>query len=427
EQSDSDGSEETAFKADISLLRGEIKDGGFRTLGEYLASKPVHECEHIRTDRRMYMDELGLIFARQSSCHSILTEEVQGEIEDIIFFQRPLKLKKDRVGRCSLEPSKKRSAIARLEYQRFRYLQDINNLQYFCQNSDQWVRLNEADKEKLGTLFEVSEKLTFARIGKELGLQRGTSFNLDSGVKNLKGNTTSAAIREALPEWDGLTSEVQFSLVEDLISITKKSALKRRLMTHWSFTGRVALGLCLVELEPEHGQVSLKAIGKLMPHLVSGMIFSDARKAAGYGYEVAEIVAQDKLAKPPELPNPIVSIHILFNCVYRQKKNHYNQSFNDKVHAMPSRLGSTNKNKRFLLNRLQEMYGDDFHPILKMAENATTLHRVAAESSSVSDLKLSIDAWDKVAQYTEPKVKAIDIGLASCSADNPTEIILRAV
>ena len=313
EQSDSDGSEETAFKADISLLRGEIKDGGFRTLGEYLASKPVHECkrnrhdEHIRTDRRMYMDELGLIFARQSSCHSILTEEVQGEIEDIIFFQRPLKLKKDRVGRCSLEPSKKRSAIARLEYQRFRYLQDINNLQYFCQNSDQWVRLNEADKEKLGTLFEVSEKLTFARIGKELGLQRGTSFNLDSGVKNLKGNTTSAAIREALPEWDGLTSEVQFSLVEDLISITKKSALKRRLMTHWSFTGRVALGLCLVELEPEHGQVSLKAIGKLMPHLVSGMIFSDARKAAGYGYEVAEIVAQDKLAKPPELPNPIVS------------------------------------------------------------------------------------------------------------------------
>ena len=312
-QSDSDGSEESAFKADISLLRAEIKDGGFRTLGEFLASKPVHECkrnrhdEHIRTDRRMYMDELGLIFARQSSCHPILTEEVQGEIEDIVFFQRPLKLKKDRVGRCSLEPSKKRSAIARLEYQRFRYLQDINNLQYFCQNSDQWVRLNEADREKLGALFEVSDGLTFARIGKELGLQRGTSFNLDSGVKKLKGNTTSAAIRAALPEWDELASEVQFSLVEDLISIKKKSALKRRLMRHWGFTGKVALGLCLVELEPEHGQVSLKAIGKLMPHLVAGMVFSDARQAAGYGYEVAEIVAKDKLGRPPEIPNPIVS------------------------------------------------------------------------------------------------------------------------
>ena len=94
---------------------------------------------------------------------------------------------------------------------------------------------------------------------------------------------------------------------------------------------------------------------------------------------------------------------------------------------MASRLGSRNKNKKFLLNRLQEMYGDDFHPILKMAENATTLHRIAAESSSVSDLKLSIDAWDKVAQYTEPKLKAIDIGLASGSANTPTEVILRAV
>ena len=313
DQDDTDGSEETAFKKDISLLRAEIASGGFRTLGEYLASKPVHECkrnrhdEHIRTDRRMYMDEIALIYERQSKCTPILSAEVQSNIEDIIFFQRPLKLKKDRVGRCSLEPSKKRAAVARLEFQRFRYLQDINNLQYFCQNTDQWVKLNEADKEKLGALFEASEKLTFAKIGKELGLQRGTSFNLDTGVKNLKGNTTSAAIRSALPDWDALSSADQFSLVEDLISIKKKSALKRRLMSHWGFTGEVALRLCLVELEPEHGQVSLKAIGKLMPHLAVGMIFSDARKAAGYGYEIAEIVAQDRLGRPPELPNPIVS------------------------------------------------------------------------------------------------------------------------
>jgi len=162
DQDDTDGSEETAFKKDISLLRAEIASGGFRTLGEYLASKPVHECkrnrhdEHIRTDRRMYMDEIALIYERQSKCTPVLSAEVQSNIEDIIFFQRPLKLKKDRVGRCSLEPSKKRAAVARLEFQRFRYLQDINNLQYFCQNTDQWVKLNEADKEKLGALFEAS-------------------------------------------------------------------------------------------------------------------------------------------------------------------------------------------------------------------------------------------------------------------------------
>lgn len=54
---------------------------------------------------------------------------------------------------------------------------------------------------------------------------------------------------------------------------------------------------------------------------------------------------------------------------------------------MPSRLGSPNKNKRFLLNRLQDIYGDDY----RMAENAEILHKIAAETKCVSNLKASID------------------------------------
>ena len=304
--------EETAFMADISLLRHDISSGGFRTLGEYLASKPTHECkrnrhgEHIRTDRQMYMDEVALIFARQSKCHPLLTKDVQAEIEQIIFFQRPLKLKTDRIGKCSLETKKKRSAIARLEYQRFRYLQDINNLSYFCLQTEQWIKVNSEDKAKLAVLFEQSDHLTFAAIRKALGLQRGTELNLDTGVKHLKGNTTASAIRKALPSWDSLSKDDQLLLVEDLLSIKKKSALKQRLMSYWSLSGQDALILCLIELEPDYGSVSLKAINKLLPHLESGMIYSDARIAAGYDYQVEEIIASNKLGIPPELPNPIV-------------------------------------------------------------------------------------------------------------------------
>ena len=78
---------------------------------------------------------------------------------------------------------------------------------------------------------------------------------------------------------------------------------------------------------------------------------------------------------------------------------------------MPSRAGSPNRNKTFLLNRLQDMYGDDFHPIMRMAENAVTLHDQARSTNDPSDLKASIDAWDKIAQYTEPKLKASEISL----------------
>ena len=98
-----------------------------------------------------------------------------------------------------------------------------------------------------------------------------------------------------------------------------------------------------------------------------------------------------------------------------------------KVSIMPSRLGSPNKNKKFLLNRLQDMYGDDFHPIMKMAESAVRLHELAAQTQSVSDLKCSIDAWDKIAQYTEPRLKSVDLGIDGRNTSAPTEIILKAV
>ena len=65
---------------------------------------------------------------------------------------------------------------------------------------------------------------------------------------------------------------------------------------------------------------------------------------------------------------------------------------------MPSRLGSPNKNKRFLLNRLQDMYGKDFHPIMKMADNAININELASKSNSMNDLSRSIYAWDRIAK-----------------------------
>ena len=54
------------------------------------------------------------------------------------------------------------------------------------------------------------------------------------------------------------------------------------------------------------------------------------------------------------------------------------------------------------------MYGKEFHPIMKMAENAMTLHDLASKTNAMNDLCRSIDAWEKIAKYTEPKLKAVD-------------------
>ena len=74
-----------------------------------------------------------------------------------------------------------------------------------------------------------------------------------------------------------------------------------------------------------------------------------------------------------------------------------------------SRLGIPNKNKKFLLARLQDMYGESFHPILKMAEAAAKLDYIAEEEGDVAALNAAVNSWGKVAEYTEPKLKAVEI------------------
>ena len=307
--------EETAFKKDINELRHTIAEQGFRTLGEYLGSLEHHDCKrnrsrdggHLRTDRQMYRDELNLIWEQQSQHHSILTDAVKAQIDEIIFKQRPLKLNADRIGKCSLEPSRKRAKVARLECQRFRYLQGINNLQYIDPYTDKSTSLSDSDKQKLTSLFECTANVSFAGIKKALGFSRNYEFNLENGAKKLKGNITACEIRKQLPEWDNFNDSQQLALVEDLLTINKKSVLKNRLVSHWGFSINVAVQLCLLEFEPGHSSLSLKAINKLLPFLQAGQIYSDARISAGYGYEVTEIAVTDKLGIPPETTNPIVN------------------------------------------------------------------------------------------------------------------------
>ncbi len=311
--------EEGAFKTDIASVRQSIQDADARTLGEYLFKLETgkvkrnrsHDGGHLRTDRAMYQDELTLIWRQQKQYFSYLPDDFMSEdnstgIKKIIFYQRPLKFKKDRIGQCSLEPKHNRAAMARLEVQRFRYLQDVNNMQYFERHTDQWLGLNKDDRKSLINYFEHHPTITITQLRKLFGFDRLTKINLE--MKSLKGNITACEIISVIGEqWDNFSEEKQAALVEDLLSIKKKSALKFRLMKHSKFNAHQAVQLSLLEFEPSHSNHSLKAINKLLPYLEQGLIYSDARIQAGYDYEPANIEPQIKLGAPPETSNPIVN------------------------------------------------------------------------------------------------------------------------
>ena len=326
--------DESKFKADVARVYQDINKKGARTLGEYLFRLDKGECKrnraheggYLRTDRAMYQEELARIWEKQSSYFSHLPDDFMADnkgVKRIIFYQRPIKLKKDRVGKCSLETKNYRAHRARLEAQRFRYLLDVSNINYSNRYPNESFSLNSEQRIKLIAYLEKHPKITIAALKKVLELDKTMKVNLEG--KNIKGNITACQIRSVIGgKWDDFSYIKQKTLVEDLISIKKKSALKRRLINHWNFDTQTAVEMCLLEFEQGHSNHSLKAINKLLPYLKKGMIYSEARKEAGYGYEGEEIDAQETLPLPPETNNPIVnkSLHELRRVVNAVIKKH---------------------------------------------------------------------------------------------------------
>jgi hypothetical protein len=60
-----------------------------------------------------------------------------------------------------------------------------------------------------------------------------------------------------------------------------------------------------------------------------------------------------------------------------------------------------------LVSLLRQEYGEDFHPIMKMAKHAVEMDK-QADQGDISRTE-AVNAWDKIAQYTEPKLKAMEI------------------
>ena len=74
--------------------------------------------------------------------------------------------------------------------------------------------------------------------------------------------------------------------------------------------------------------------------------------------------------------------------------------------------GSTNRNRQFLLSRLQTMYGEDYHPIMQMAEMVDMLYKrvkLLGDTASNEQIVEVVKACDALAPYIQPKLKAIEL------------------
>ena len=329
--------EASQMLAEISELEAQIAAASCRTLGEHLAGltdkDPLARLRGRHTRRDMYQREFDAVWQTQQSHHpGVLTEDRRERIHHIIFYQRPIRIPKSMVGCCELEPKRRRCPIADRRAQRFRMLQDINNLLLIDEHGEERP-LTPEERSRLLDYLSASASRKFDDIRKHLGFSEHVRFNLERGErKSLYGMKTDKELSQKDcfgKGWLGMEEEQKNRIVRCLLE-EDDDAIKHQAVSEWGLTKEQADNILDADLPAGYMSFSREAIAKLLPHLEQRLplMTGDDRPCAitlaGYlRPDQKPVERTDHLPQPPDLPNPIVrqalhEVRKVVNAIIRQ-------------------------------------------------------------------------------------------------------------
>jgi CRISPR-associated endonuclease Csn1 len=312
-------------KEAVKALRARIEAASCRTVGEYLAREHA-ERRSVRArrssdgnyvlylQRDMVQEEFEILWCAQQAHHpTILTNALRDQLIDILLFQR--RLKPVLPGRCLFEEDEHRLPLCAPLQQRFRILQELNNLRIKDGIGYRPLSLDERNAMR-DLLLHEPKKATFAKLATAAGLPRGTAFNLESiKRKDLNGDATSAQFSSpaALGEtWWRLPAQTQEALAVLIERADQDDALIHALSVlpgdrapaedilrpqaferHWLdalaqvpvLTLEQTNAIAKIRLNEDYGSFSRKALLRIVPELEREVVTYDvAVQRAGYNH-----------------------------------------------------------------------------------------------------------------------------------------------
>ena len=294
-----------AIKEANRNLENLMRAAGARTLGEFFFGRQ-RTRQYVRArnrstgtkaeyefypTRQLLRDEFDAIWRRQAPYHSEMTEEARAAIHHTIFFQRPLK--RPQAGKCSLDPARNaddlegfRCPRAHPLAQRFRIWQEVRNLE-FAEAGKPFQPLTKERGDKIALALMEKGKLSFDRIRSILKLPAEAHFNLESPKrKELLGDETAARLAKAAlfgKAWYGFSVEQQIAIVSQLLEVDDERQIIAWLVAEAGLDEAKAEAIASVNFHSEgHSRLGLRAIKKILPYMIGGMMYPDAAKAAGY-------------------------------------------------------------------------------------------------------------------------------------------------
>jgi CRISPR-associated endonuclease Csn1 len=387
-KSDSGDNEDEAQKTrtDISRLRERIEESGARTLGEFLArrrrkgrSTRARPDMELYPDRSMYEEEFDTIRAAQEPHQDLSAEQWDKLRNYIIFYQRPLKPVDP--GWCLFEDGEKRAAKALPLFQEFRMLQEVNNLKIQVGTEDRFLKPCERERALKRLRSGSDINLSADRPLAALGLLSGAKFNLAAGGrKAVKGDETAKKLaagpkkatskRPVSPgmfsnKWLALPLDERNEIARFLIETEDPKVVREKAVEEWGLNQAQADALSNVSLVPGYGNLSEKAIRKILPHMEQGLGYSDAVKEADYPHHsdfrneeahdslpyYGEILTRDAVGADPTKAPDIDG-----------EPARYGRIANPTVHIGLGQL-------RRIVNRLTEIYGKPEEIVVELARD----------------------------------------------------------
>ena len=213
-----------------------------------------------------------------------MTNEARAALRETIFFQRPLR--EQSVGKCGLDPAKDqddadgfRLSRAHPLAQRFRILQEVNNLEY-SEAGRGSTKLSDDQRKFLVLALYQKNKLTFDWMRTKLKLPRASQFNMENDKrKDLKGDEVAAKLSHKDlfgKRWRNLSQEQQCTIVEKLLSTQDDNVMVGWLVGEIKLDEATALRVSSATLPQGHARLGLRAIGRILPHLEAGLRYDEA-------------------------------------------------------------------------------------------------------------------------------------------------------
>jgi CRISPR-associated endonuclease Csn1 len=279
-------------------LEKKMAETNSRTLGEYLAHKnPIEERLRGRyTLRAMYVQEFDMLWENQKRYYPELTDAIKKNLkEETIFHQRPLKSVSHLIGKCSLEPEKRRCHKNSLDFQQYRILEQVNRLEFIDPDGVIYNFSRKAEEPFAPEIKKLRDTLTqelwkkedrkFEQIKKLLGFPKETTCNLEQGgEKRLLGNRSGTRLAKVFGKtWWEKPLEERDLIQQVVFQADDPDWLENYAQEKWHLTQEQAEKLARkTSFEQGCAHFSKKAIRKLTPYLQEGLNLADAKEKAGY-------------------------------------------------------------------------------------------------------------------------------------------------